>query len=110
MAIKNTLVQYANASQIFYASTGTEHAITTMVFCNTSVVEDAYLNLWAVPYGQVPGGQINQILKQVLIPTETFVMDHEKLIIGSQDSIWAQVTPSAANGNVNALVSSVIIS
>ena len=43
-----------------------------------------------MPSGQVPT-IANQIMAKVPIPsTETFVMDTEKIILSSQDSIYAQ--------------------
>jgi hypothetical protein len=111
MAIQNTLVGNASATQVFVASTGTECAITTMIFCNTSLTEDATMDLWVVPYGQVAGDPINQVLNKVEIPhTETFVMDSEKLIMGGGDAVWAKVAEGAADQIVNACVSYVNIS
>jgi hypothetical protein len=111
MAITNTLIAQPAATRIFSASTGTEHAITTIIFCNTNAVNDTYLNVWVVPFGGVPNTAVTQILKSVYIPpTETFVMESEKLILGGGDSIWAQSSPSGTNNMISALVSSVIIS
>ena len=111
MSIKNTLVESAGTTNIFTASTSTEYAVTTIIFCNTDEQESASLNLWAVPYGSVAGGAINQLLNNVVIPpTETFVMDSEKLILGDRDALWAQVTEPAANLRINACVSYVTIS
>lgn len=111
MAIKNTLVSSPSATNLFTATTGTEYAITTMIFCNTSPSTDAYLDVWVVPFGEVAGAAANQVLKSVFIPkTETFVMDSEKFILGGQDAIWAQAQPPEASNLINALVSSVVIS
>lgn len=111
MAIQNTLVESASITNIFSASTATEYALTTMIFCNTDLSITASLSLWAVPYGSVPGGAINRIVNNVVIPpTETFIMDSEKLILGDRDEIWAQVTELAADQKVNACVSYVTIS
>jgi hypothetical protein len=111
MAITTKLVTQPAAVSLFTASTGTEHAVTTIMFCNTNAVTDAYLDVWVVPFGGVPNDTTNQILKSVFIPaTETFVMESEKLILGSQDSIWAQSQPSGTNNLISSLVSTVIIS
>jgi hypothetical protein len=111
MAITTKLITQPAAASLFTASTGTEYAITTMIFCNTNVATDAYLDVWVVPFGGVPNDTVNQILKSVFIPaSETFVMENEKLILGSQDSIWAQTQPVGTNNIVSALVSSVVIS
>jgi len=111
MAILNTQVAAAVTTNIFTASTGTDYAITTMILCNTSDTYDAFLDLWAVPYGQSAGGIQHQILKSVKIPTtETFVMDSEKFILSDGDALWARCSPLNANLLVNACVSSVTIS
>jgi hypothetical protein len=109
MAIQNTLVDTLAANVLFFASTGTEQAITTMIFCNTSNGNDANLDLWVVPFGSIPGTSLNQVLRQVSIPrTETFVMDTEKLILSSQDTIYGLVTYSGIPAPVvNACISSV---
>ena len=110
MAIKNSQVTSLSANAIFTVTTGTEIAITTIMFCNTNPNTDALLDVWAVPFGSVPGGVDGQILKGVVIPaTETFVMDTEKIILSSQDAIYAQVN-SPVNQQINALVSYVQIS
>jgi hypothetical protein len=111
MAISNKLIQNASPTQIFSASTGTECAITTIVFCNTSPTIDSLLDVWVVSYGNVPGAPLTQVLKTVSIPAaETFVMDTEKFILSDGDSIYAQVTPPPADELVSSVVSYVIIS
>jgi uncharacterized protein (DUF1499 family) len=108
MAIQNTLVSTGAANALFVASTGTEQAITTMIFCNTNINEDAKLDLWIVPFGDIPGSAINQVLKEVSIPrTETFVMDSEKLILSSGDAVYGFVSPPSVGSNVNSCISSV---
>jgi hypothetical protein len=110
MAIKNTLIGNPSATPIFSANTGTEYAITTIIFCNTSDVNDAYLDVWAVPTGSVPSSASTQILNNVYIPKgETFVMDSEKLILSSGDAIWAQTSPVNSDQIVCATVSTVVI-
>jgi hypothetical protein len=111
MAINNTLIGNLAATRIFLATAGSEYAITTIIFCNTSDSIDSYLDVWVVPSGGVPSIPATQILKSVFVPkTETFVMDTEKLILGSGDAIWAQTNPGAANFVVSATVSAVQIS
>ncbi len=112
MAITNTLIDHISANSLFTASTGTEQAITTMIFCNTSPLEDAKLDIWLVPFGQVPGTPLHQILKQVpILRTETFVLDSEKFILSSGDKIFGSVSgsnnPINLAGAVNACISSV---
>lgn len=97
MAIFNSIVDDAGPTTLFTASTGTEAAITTILFCNTDLSTDITLDVFVVPYGSV-ADYTNQIIKAVTIPaTETFIMDSEKLILGSQDSIQAQVTAGGGN-------------
>jgi hypothetical protein len=111
MSIQNSSLANPTTTNIFTASTGTDYAITTVIFCNTSVLDDAFLDLWVVPNNSVAGIPQNQILKSVKIPkTETFVMDSEKFILSDGDSMWGQVQPLAVDGLVTACVSSVIIS
>lgn len=109
MAISTTLLSSAATVPIFIANTGTEYAITTIIFCNTAELDDAELNLFAVPNGGVPS-QATQILKSVKIPAgETFVMDSEKLILSGGDKIFAKIDPLAVGDIVCATVSSVQI-
>lgn len=90
MAITNSLIDSAGPTPIFTANTGTDFAVTCILFCNTDLANDALIDVWAVPNGQVPT-IANQIMAKVPIPpTETFVMDTEKLILSSQDAIYAQ--------------------
>lgn len=90
MAITNSLIDSAGPTAIFTANTGTDFAITCILFCNTDTVNNAEIDVWAVPSGQVPT-IANQVMAKVPIPpTETFVMDTEKLILSSQDAIYAQ--------------------
>ena len=108
MAIQNTLVSPGAANILFVANTGTEQAITTMIFCNTNALEDAKLDLWIVPFGNIPGSAIHQVLKEVSIPrTETFVMDSEKLILSSGDAVYGFISPPTVGLNVNSCISSV---
>lgn len=112
MAIQNTIVDHISANPLFVATTGTEQAITTMIFCNTNVGEDAKLDVWLVPNGQVPGSSLHQILKQVeILRTETFVLDSEKFILSGGDAVWGSVSASSQPlnlaGSVNACISSV---
>lgn len=109
MAISNILLDSAATAPIFVANTGTEYAITTMIFCNTDENIDAELNLYAVPSGGVPS-QATQVLKSVSIPAgETFVMDTEKLILSGGDKIMAKIDPLGAGSIVCATVSTVEI-
>ena len=88
MAIQNTQVN-SIATQIFLANG--QQAVTTMLFCNVST-STTELNVFAVPYGS-NAGQSTQIINAVLIPpTETFVMDTERLVLENLDAIYAQTS------------------
>jgi len=90
MAITNALVGGGGPVSVFQASTGTEAAITCILMCNVSDSLDVLIDVWCVPDGQVET-DANKIMKSVLIPaTETFVMDTERLILGSQDQIYVE--------------------
>jgi hypothetical protein len=66
-----------------------EHAVTCMIFCNTTTADDVVLNLYAVPTGLSPAPQ-TQIIKSLTIPAgETFTFDSEKIILSTGDRIIA---------------------
>jgi hypothetical protein len=89
---------------LFTASTGTEQAVTTMFFCNTSSNTLATVDIYVTPATKPISGS-NQIIKSLPLPaTETFVFDAEKLILESGDSINAQ---SSVANIVVATISSV---
>ena len=77
---------------LFKASTGTEQAVTTMFFCNTTSNTAATVDIFVTP-ATVPVSGSNQIIKSLSLPAaETFVFDAEKLILESGDSINAQAS------------------
>ena len=103
MAITSNQLSLAG-TEIFLATVDT--AITTIIFCNTDLVNTAQLNVWAVGNGNVVSTG-TQVLKNLSLPaTETFVMDTEKFILGAGDALFAQ---STLNASVCATVSSVSI-
>jgi len=88
MAITSTLVASTTTTRIFLASS--DQAITTIMFCNTNLTQDTTLDVYVVGNGGVVGTSTT-VLKQLGLPaTETFVMDAEKLILGTGDAIYAQ--------------------
>lgn len=103
MAILSTVITGTN-TRIF--NSVNDQAITTVVFCNNSSVAATNLTVYAVANGgTVSTGTM--ILNSIPLPaTETFVMDAEKLILSSGDSLWAT---SSAGSVVVATVSSVSI-
>ena len=104
MAITSAQIESATTTRIFLASG--DQAITTILFCNSSDVDDAMIDVYAVGSGGVVStGTL--ILKQLSLPsTETFVMDAEKFILANGDAIWAQ---SSVDKAVTSTVSSVSI-
>lgn len=83
-----------------------EHAVTCMIFCNTSA-SDVILNLYAVPEGLSVAAQ-TQIIKDLTIPAgETFTFDSEKIILSTDDRIRAV---TSANNRLSVTVSSMRVS
>jgi hypothetical protein len=83
-----------------------EHAVTCMIFCNTSA-SDVTLNLYAVPTGLSVATQ-TQVIKDLSIPAgETFSFDSEKLVLGTGDRVRAV---ASANSQLSVTVSSMRVS
>ena len=83
-----------------------EHAVTCMIFCNTSA-SDVTLDLFAVPDGLSVAPQ-TQIIKELTIPAgETFTFDSEKVILSTNDRIRAV---ASANSRLSVTVSSMRVS
>jgi hypothetical protein len=101
MAITNTQIAATTSTMIFLASG--EQAITTLFFCNTSDDTDSLLNIYLVPDGNAVSSA-TQIIKSLALPaTETFIMDTEKLILNTGDTIWA-------NASENLVITASVIS
>lgn len=84
-----------------------EHAVTCMIFCNTTTADDVTLNLYAVPTGLSVAAQ-TQIIKDLLIPAgETFSFDSEKMVLSTGDRIRAVASD---NGRLSVSVSSMRVS
>jgi hypothetical protein len=83
-----------------------EHAVTCMIFCNTSD-QSVTLNLYAAAT-TVTIGIENQLIKDLEIPAgETLTFDSEKLILSSGDRVFAI---ASANNRLTASVSSMRVS
>jgi hypothetical protein len=83
-----------------------EHAVTCMIFCNTSA-SDVTLNLYTVPTGLSVAVQ-TQVIKDLLIPAgETFSFDSEKLVLGTGDRVRAV---ASASSRLSVTVSSMRVS
>jgi hypothetical protein len=105
MAITNATL--TSTTSAIYTSTVTTstigNAITTMIFCNTTVYDSAnpttgqsLLTVYAVPSGGSAGNS-TMIVNKLPIPAgETVTFDHEKLVLGDGDKIYAS-TDSLSN-------------
>jgi len=104
MSITNTLIQSGNTTAIYTAPN--DAAITTMIFCNTDNNVFDYFTVYVVPNGSVVGPSTTVLFEVPVAPTETFVMDTEKLILSAGDAIYAQ---SVFSNSIAATVSAVNI-
>ena len=110
MAINSTLI--SNVGDNIFLCPGTppndvqEHAVTCMIFCNTSE-NPVTLNLYAAPT-TVSIGIENQLIKDLEIPAgETLTFDSEKLILSTGDRVFAV---ASASNRLTASVSSMRVS
>ena len=85
MAIQS--VTLGNGYSTVYTSNG-NNAITVMYLCNTSQ-DTVTFNLYAVPNGSVPDTNNIFYYAVPIAPTDTYVIDMEKLILGDQDQVVA---------------------
>ena len=87
MALLNRQLSTSPGSALLTAAS--ETAITVVMLCNTSVSTDTYVNIYAVPSGG-NAALGTMIMNQIPIPAgETFVLDTERLILGTNDSLYA---------------------
>lgn len=110
MAINSTLI--GNMGDDIFLCPGAspnniqEHAVTCMIFCNTSA-DPVTLNLYAAAT-TVTIGIGNQLIKDLEIPAgETLTFDSEKLILSTGDRIFAV---ASASNRLTASVSSMRVS
>ncbi len=90
MAITNSQLSSTAKTEVL-VSNG-ENAITCIILCNTSLVTDTTVSVWAVP-AAVAAGDANKILNEIDLPAgETFSMDTERFILSDGDSIQAQAS------------------
>lgn len=116
MIVSTQIAEYPQTTNIFYAGTGTQYAITTIILCNTHPTLNALVNVYAQSFagggaigvgGSLGIGTSTQILNQISIPaTETFIMDTEKFILESNDRLDATET-NGAGGVVTCTVSAI---
>ncbi len=99
MSIQNTLLT-TGTSNVF-VSTGNV-AITTAYFCNNDAIAQNF-TVYAIPAGGTPS-ITNCIYANVQLASgDTYVMDAERLILGTGDTLRASAT---ANSVISVTVSS----
>ena len=93
MAITSTLVTTLGSA--IYTAPGTagsddrEYAVTCMMFCNYSA-SDVVLNLWLLAPLPSAISNTTKVIHNLTIPAgETFTFDTEKIVLGSEERIWA---------------------
>jgi hypothetical protein len=102
MSIANT--QLTTSTAAIYTSSGNS-VVSVMYFCNTDSTARSF-SLYAVPSAGT-AGTTNQIYKNVLLqPSDTYVVDMEKLVLANGDTIQAV---ASANSAIAATVSYVSI-
>lgn len=103
MAITNTQLTNTSVLRVFQAVNQT--ALTTVVFCNVSATTNTMVNVFAVPYGSAINASTQIMNLLPLAAGDTFVLDTERFILETNDSIWAQ---STASNCVTVTVSSLV--
>ena len=112
MAISNTVVTTGDGISIFTCpgtpgSDDQEFAVTCIMFCNTSA-SAITLDLYVIPSAVATKSTATQVIKELSIPAkETFTFDTEKLVLGSEDRVWAVCSAGSA---LTATVSSMRVS
>ncbi len=86
-----------------FTATG-DVAVTVIYICNTSAT-DGDVDVYLVPNGETVGSQ-HLIYKNLIIRSnDTYIIDSEKLILGTGDSIFIAAPDSA--GEFNATISTI---
>jgi len=119
MIVSTQITGSPQTTNIFFASTGSQYAVTTIILCNTSNAATAQVNVYAQSFagggalgvsGSLGIGTSTLILNSISIPpTETFIMDTEKFILESNDRLDAQEV-SGNGGIVTCTVSAIATS
>lgn len=92
MALTNTFL--TTEPSLIYSSTGS-NAVVSAYFCNL-VSNAVQFTLYAVPTGG-SAEDTNTIYKTINItPSDTFVMDVEKIILEDGESLWASASEGTA--------------
>ena len=102
MAITNYQVG-TSTSTAAYTAAG-DVAVTVIYICNTSAA-DGDVDVYLVPNGQSVGSQ-HLIYKNLIIRSnDTYIIDSEKLILGTGDKIYIAAPDSS--GQFNATISTI---
>lgn len=103
MAIKST--QLDSTATTIYTSSGNS-AVTVVYFCNVTPTPLA-INFYAVPAGQ-QADVGNMIYHAVQIaPSDTFVVDTERLVLDANDYLVANVVSASPVSIGNTVVSTI---
>lgn len=94
MAIKNTTLDVSPTA--IYTSNA-ESAVTTIYFCNKTPGVVTF-NVYVTPFGQLADETSLVYYGVEVAPTDTFVLDTEKIILSDGDAIYASA--DAANAVV----------
>ena len=93
MAISNNLLT-TTISNVYVSSGNT--VVSTMYFCNTSTGARNF-DLYLMPAGTSSANTSVQIYKNIQIAaSDTYVMDMEKLVLGSGDMLQANACANTA--------------
>ena len=91
MAIRN--FELTTEATDFFVSPG-ESIAATIFFCNRDEDLSRTVSLWIVPNGETREDK-HQILHSInLIPTDTFELSDEKIILEEGDTLWGQASKS----------------
>ena len=102
--ITNFSVGTSTATAAYNNTTGAEVAVTVIYICNTSAT-DGDVDVYLVPNGQSVGSQ-HLIYKNLIIRSnDTYIIDSEKLILGTGDKIYIAAPDSA--GEFTATISTI---
>lgn len=84
--IKNIIVGSGNTTAL-ETPENEQYAILSMFFCNTSTVDNEFIDIYCVPEGEAPANK-HKIVHLVEIPVkDTFVIDTEKIVLSSGDKL-----------------------
>jgi hypothetical protein len=93
MALTNTTLDVTPTA--LFTSTGT-NAVIVMYLCNTNNSTPAQFSLYAVPAG-AQADMTTVIYSEVSLTSgDTYVLDTERLLLDSGDSIWGAASVAAS--------------